>query len=143
MSKLHFIKSKRTGKVWSRLEMYNFFIIIMKNWNTSKIYWSVDNSLQLDKNELLSTKIEFFFSSWICMKVFLEFWWETILKHSSEIRGLCSMNCSSETLQNLLYFMYKKTHVVFFVVHFRQLYFFPYECRHARNEQGKKLHGFS
>ena len=37
-----------------------------------KIYWSVDNSLQLDKNELSSTKIEFFFplefvwkSSWI------------------------------------------------------------------------------
>ena len=25
-----------------------------------KIYWSVDNSLQLDKNELSSTKIEFF-----------------------------------------------------------------------------------
>ena len=32
--------------------------------------------------------------------------------HSSEIRGLRSMKCSSETLQNLPYFMYKKTRVV-------------------------------
>ena len=47
-----------------------------------------------------------------------------ILPHSSEIRGLCSTKCSSETLQNLLYFMYKKTHVVFFVFHFMQLYIF-------------------
>ena len=31
---------------------------------------------------------------------------------------------SSETLQNLLYFMHKKTHVVFFVFHFVQLYIF-------------------
>ena len=44
--------------------------------------------------------------------------------HSSEIRGLRSTKCSSETLQNLLYFMYKKTHVVFFVFHFVQLYIF-------------------
>ena len=48
--------------------------------------------------------------------------------HSSEIRGLHSTKCSSKTLQNLLYFMYKKTHVVFFDFHFEQLYFFPYEC---------------
>ena len=44
--------------------------------------------------------------------------------HSSEIRGLRSTKCSSETLQNLLYFMHKKTHVVFFVFHFVQLYIF-------------------
>ena len=44
--------------------------------------------------------------------------------HSSEIRGLRSTKCSSETLQNLLYFIYKKTHVVFFVFHFVQLYIF-------------------
>ena len=48
--------------------------------------------------------------------------------HSSEIRGLRSTKCSSQTLQNLLYFMYKKTHVVFFFLHFVQLFFFPYEC---------------
>ena len=41
------------------------------------------------------------------------------LIHSSEIRGLRSMKCSSETLQNLLYIMYKKTHVVFFCFSFR------------------------
>ena len=40
--------------------------------------------------------------------------------HSSEIRGLHSTKCSSETLQNLLYFMYKKTHVVFSIFHFVQ-----------------------
>ena len=38
------------------------------------------------------------------------------------------MKCSSEMLQNLLYFMYKKTHVVFFVFHFMQLYILPNEC---------------
>ena len=31
------------------------------------------------------------------------------------------LKCSRETLQNLPYFMYKKTHVVFFVFHFVQL----------------------
>ena len=44
--------------------------------------------------------------------------------HSSEIRGLHSTKCFSKTLQNLLYFMYKKTHVVFFVFHFVQLNIF-------------------
>ena len=53
-----------------------------------------------------------------------------LLGHSSEIRGLRSTKCSSKTLQNLLYFtyVYKKTHVIFFVFHFVQLYFFPFEC---------------
>ena len=37
---------------------------------------------------------------------------------------MCSTICSSETLQNLTYFMYKKTHEVFFVFHFVQLYIF-------------------
>ena len=41
--------------------------------------------------------------------------------HSSEIRGLRSTFCPREMLQNLPYFMYKKTHVVFFVFHFVQL----------------------
>ena len=44
--------------------------------------------------------------------------WVRFTFHSSEIRGLHSTKCSSETLQNLLYFMYKKTHVVFFFFHF-------------------------
>ena len=44
--------------------------------------------------------------------------------HSSEIRGLCSTKCSRETLQNLLYFMYKKTHVVFFRFSFRAILYF-------------------
>ena len=47
-----------------------------------------------------------------------------LIRHSSEIRDLRSAKCSSETLQNLLYFMYKKTHVVFFVFIFVQLYIF-------------------
>ena len=45
----------------------------------------------------------------------------SITNHSSEIRGLRSTKYSSKTLQNLLYFMYKKTHIVFFVFHFVQL----------------------
>ena len=44
--------------------------------------------------------------------------------HSSEIKDSRSTKCCSKTLQNLLYFMYKKTHVVFFVFHFMQLYVF-------------------
>ena len=34
------------------------------------------------------------------------------------------MKCSSKTLQNLLYFMYKKTHVVFFRFSFRAILYF-------------------
>ena len=45
--------------------------------------------------------------------------------HSSEIRGLCFMKCSSQMLQNLPYFWSMKTHIVFFVFHFMLLYFFP------------------
>ena len=45
-------------------------------------------------------------------------------EHSSEIRGLRSTKCFSETLQNLLFYMYKKIHLVFFVFHFVQLYIF-------------------
>ena len=51
---------------------------------------------------------------------------EYIIAHSSEIRGLRSTKCSSETLQNLLYFLYKKTHVVFFIS--CNFIFLPYEC---------------
>ena len=46
--------------------------------------------------------------------------------HSSEIGGLCLMKWPSEILQNLPYFMYKNTHVVFFVFQFVQLYTFTY-----------------
>ena len=46
------------------------------------------------------------------------------VSHSSEIRGLRSTKCSSNTLKNLLYFIYKKTNVVCFVCHFVQLYIF-------------------
>ena len=47
-----------------------------------------------------------------------QFW---IVLHSSEIRGLRSTLCPREMLQNLPYFMYKQTHVVFFIFHFVQL----------------------
>ena len=55
------------------LQIYNFNYKLEQTAHCAfKIYWSVDNSLQLDKNELSSTKIEFFFplefvwkSSWI------------------------------------------------------------------------------
>ena len=36
--------------------------------------------------------------------------------HSSEIRDLCSMKCSSKMLQNLLYFTYAFTPYSFFFV---------------------------
>ena len=51
-----------------------------------------------------------------------------LLSHSSEIKrfALLTLKCSRETLQNLAYFCVKKTHVVFFVFHFNQLYIFTY-----------------
>ena len=48
--------------------------------------------------------------------------------HSSEIRGLQSTKCSSETLQKLLYFMYEKTLVVFTFFISCNFIFLPYEC---------------
>ena len=47
--------------------------------------------------------------------------------HSPEIRGFCWSFCPAKTL-HLLYFYNKKTHIDFFVFHFKQLSFFPYEC---------------
>ena len=47
-----------------------------------------------------------------------------LLTHSSEIRGLCLMKCPSEILENLPYIYHNKSHVVFFVFHFMQLYLF-------------------
>ena len=72
--------------------------------------------------------------------------------HSSEMRGLRSTKCSSETLQNLLYFMYKKTHVVFFRFSFRAtLYFYlmnalvyvdidQHEMKNEKNYMGFLIH---
>ena len=78
--------------------------------------------------------------------------------HSSEIRGLLSAKCSSETLQNLLYFMYKKNPRSFFRFSFRAtLYFYLMNAlvyvdidqgthkgksKVAQNEKRKKLRGF-
>ena len=42
----------------------------------------------------------------------------------SGMRGFCSMKCSRQMLQNLLYNIYKKTQVFFFVFHFMPLYIF-------------------
>ena len=53
--------------------------------------------------------------------------------HSSEIRGLRFTKSSSETLQNMLYFMYKKI-----PFHFLQLYSFDYDCFNLCQQ---KLHG--
>ena len=47
-------------------------------------------------------------------QIFIEIYWKLYLCHSSEKRGLRSIFCSGETLQNLPYCMYKKTHAVFF-----------------------------
>ena len=45
--------------------------------------------------------------------------------HSSEKRGLRTTKCSSKMLRNMLYFMYKKTHVFFVCFSFRAtLYFY-------------------
>ena len=78
--------------------------------------------------------------------------------HSSEKRGLRSTFFSGETLQNLLYFWKKKTHVVFsfFIVSNFKFYLMnalvyinidrgihKVKLKVAHNEKRKKLHGFS
>ena len=50
---------------------------------------------------------------------------KNVVCHTSEIRDLRSTKCSSKTLQNLLYFMYKKTHVVFSFFISCNFIFFP------------------
>ena len=52
-----------------------------------------------------------------------------VIKSIENIRGLRSIKCSSKTLQNLLYLMYKKSHVVFFII----LYNFTFPLRNAMN----------
>ena len=52
--------------------------------------------------------------------------WNVSTIHSSEIRGLCLMKCSYETLQNLLGILLEyETPCSFFVFHFMLLYIFP------------------
>ena len=83
---------------------------------------------------LFKWSVAIYHPSTVCQKapkfqiIILNHLCQVIVDHSSEKRGLRSAKCSSKTLQNLLYFMYKKTHVLFFVFHCVQLYFFPYEC---------------
>ena len=50
-----------------------------------------------------------------------------IKAHSSEKRGLHSTFWPIEMLQNLLCLCKKKTQVVFFVFHFKQIWVLPYE----------------
>ena len=45
--------------------------------------------------------------------------------HYSEIRGICSTNCSRGMLQNWPYFIYMKTHSCFFHFSFHATLFFP------------------
>ena len=83
-----------------------------------------------------------------------EFEFYQLPMHSSEIRGLRSTKRSSKMLQNLLYFMYKKTHIGFSfhaTLHFYLMNAPVYvdidqgihKGKIARNEKRKKLHGLS
>ena len=73
------------------------------------------------------------------------------LHHSSEIGGLCLMKWPSEILQNLPYFMYKKTHVFFSVFHLMNALLYVDIDGHSlgkniklhETKKRKKLCGFS
>ena len=84
----------------------------------------------------------------------------SIAYHSSEIRGLSTRKCSSETLQKLLYFMYKKSRIVFVCFSFCATLLFPLmnvlvyvdiilwgipkgKNKVVQNDKQKKTHGFS
>ena len=82
---------------------------------------------QIDLTSKLTKNFFIFILDINCLFVFSQFIY--ICTHPSEKRGLHSTKCSSKMLQNLLYFMYKKTHVVvFFIFHFIQLWVLPNEC---------------
>ena len=91
-----------------------------------------------------------------------DFWFSPFftwyLCHSSEIRGLHSTQCSSETIQNLLFFMYRKTCIVFLFFILCNFTFFLMNAliyvdidqgihmgksKVAWNEKWKKLRAFS
>ena len=103
---------------------------LIKNWSPYTYYHN-------------QRKYQWFFMTFEEVKIkqqmeYLMFLWILLwdISHSSEIRGLRSTKCSSETLQNLLYFMYKKTHVVVFFSFFISCNFIflpngcPGLCRH-------------
>ena len=59
----------------------------------------------------------------------LIFIYHYITLHSSEIRGLCLMKCSSGMLQNLPYFWNMKTHIVIFFISCYLIFFSnAYQC---------------
>ena len=67
-------------------------------------------------------EVTVYVSAWIITRQFSV----SSVCHSSQFHGLCSTKCSSETLQNLPYFIYiylQKPKVAFSVFHFMQLYF--------------------
>ena len=53
------------------------------------------------------------------------------------------MKCSDQTLQNLLYFWNKKTHIVFFIFHNVLLYFFSNEKNKAAQNEKRKSPGYA
>ena len=68
-------------------------------------------------------------------KLFLSTYPSPYLSHMEKVRLTLLRNkrfllkfFPSKMLQNLQYFYHKKTHVVLFIFHFVQLYFFPNEC---------------
>ena len=83
--------------------------LTMRVWTLLPILISIVSSHKITKYNNLNNDLVFFLKN---------------LNHSSEKRGLCLMNWSSETLQNLPYFWNTKTYIVFFVFHFVLLSFF-------------------
>ena len=77
-----------------------------------------------------------------------------LFQYSSEIRGLCLMKLSSETLQNLPYLWNVNSQIIFFIFHFEQLFICNngcpglcfincYKSKVAQNDKQKNLIGFT
>ena len=98
-----------------------FFVIFHLGNNLEKIGHS--NGFHLVYNSLCITLV----GKYSCHLIFEAISFPSQQAHTSKINVLCSSLNSEETLQNFPYLYKKKTQVVFFVFHFEQLSFSPYE----------------
>ena len=92
---------------------YVVYIILLYGYIHSTLYCYVINGRNL--------QVQIFFCSEFINKKTMG--WQDAL-HSPEIKWFLLKFLSRQTLQNLLYFYNKKTYVVFFILHFEQLYLF-------------------
>ena len=91
------------------------------------ILWKFLSRICIDNIDTECNVVKIYIFEMSCQNIYLKKknLGSRIIRHSSEIRGLCLMKCSSKMLQNLSHFWNTKTHIVFFRVSFRAALFSP------------------